>query len=678
MEQDTDLETVRESLADNEVSYANSIASMVHKKFSQAKTSRESQEEIWLQAYKDYRGEYQQFREEETSHTFVKVTKTKVLAAYGQITEVLLGGSKFPISIQETTIPDGVAGEAHFSPKPNPNAPKELPELKPGDTRSLSERMGILKDKTSKLDLKEGHGRTPDKVTLYPAKEAATRMEKNIHDQLEESSAKKHLRSVAFECSLFGTGVMKGPFLENKEYPKWDKEGNYKPVFKKIPKVTSTSVWNFYPDPDATTSDELTYVVERHKMSRTQLRSLNKRPEFRESAIDRAVDNGCNYIREDWENVMEQNEVTAYSDRYEVLEFWGYVDVKTLKKDLDFEVPSSLKDAKELSVNIWVCGGEVLRMVMNPFTPSRIPFFIVPYEVNPYSLWGVGVAENMADTQSLMNGFMRLSVDNAAKSGNLVFEIDESNLTPGQDLDVYPGKVFKRQGGAPGQAIFATQYPNVSQQNMQLFDKARQLADESTGLPSFSHGQTGVTGVGRTASGISMLMSAANGAVRTVVKNFDDYLLAPLGKSLFAFNMQFNFEELYTDGDLEVKAGGTDNLMANEVRSQRLMQFLQVVQNPVLAPFAKMDYIVEEIAKSLGLDPEKVVNSMSEAAIQAALAPPAPEQPQGGPQGPQAGTPPGLSPQDTTGSGGGVPGTGTAPVPGEEGFSANTGEGEAA
>ncbi|MDG4910777.1 hypothetical protein P9228_30890, partial [Mesorhizobium sp. WSM4898] len=86
-----------------------------------------------------------------------------------------------------------------------------------------------------------------------------------------------------------------------------------------------------------------------------------------------------------------------------------------------------------------------------------------------------------------------------------------------------------------------------------MFDKARQLADESTGFPSFAHGQTGVTGVGRTASGISMLMSAANGAIRTVIKNFDDYLLAPLGKALFQFNMQFDYDP-EIKGDLEVKA----------------------------------------------------------------------------------------------------------------------------
>ena len=199
-----------------------------------------------------------------------------------------------------------------------------------------------------------------------------------------------------------------------------------------------------------------------------------------------------------------------------------------------------------------------------------------------------------------------------------LFEVDETNLVPGQDLSVYPGKIFRRQGGAPGQAIFGTKYPNVSSENMQLFDKARQLADESTGFPSFAHGQTGITGVGRTASGISMLMNAATGSIRTVIKNLDDYFLRPLGEGLFRFNMQFDFDPKIK-GDLEVKARGTESLMANEVRSQRLMQFLGTASNPALAPFAKFQYIIREIAKSLDLDPDKVTNNMDEAAIQAEL-----------------------------------------------------------
>lgn len=153
---------------------------------------------------------------------------------------------------------------------------------------------------------------------------------------------------------------------------------------------------------------------------------------------------------------------------------------------------------------------------------------------------------------------------------------------------------------------------------MQLFDKARVLADESTGFPSFAHGQTGVSGVGRTASGISMLMSAANGSIRNVVKNVDDYLIGPIGRAFFAFNMQFDFDK-EIKGDLEVKASGTESLMANEVRSQRLMQFMGVASNPALMPFVKSDYIIREIAKSMDLDPDKVTNSLGDAAIQAEI-----------------------------------------------------------
>jgi len=260
-----------------------------------------------------------------------------------------------------------------------------------------------------------------------------------------------------------------------------------------------------------------------------------------------------------------------------------------------------------------------------------------------------------------------MAVDNAVLSGNLLIEVDETNLVPGQDLSVYPGKVFRRQGGAPGQAIFGTKFPNVSNENLQLFDKARQLADESTGLPSFSHGQTGVSGVGRTASGISMLMNAASGSIKTVIKNVDDYLLKPLGEGMFRFNMQFNFDPEIR-GDLEVHARGTESLMANEVRSQRLMQFLQTASNPALAPFAKFNYIIREIAKAMDLDPSKVTNNMDEAILQAELL----KQFQG-PQQPQQGQAPaaGANPMDPTGAGGGTIGTGQVPQPNEQGFSGN-------
>lgn len=647
------------------------LVNFVKERFSRSKQARRYDEERWLRAYRNYRGIYgpdMKFTETEKSRVFIKVTKTKVLAAYGQLIDVLFSGSKFPISVDPTPQPIGIAENVHIdvaeeqkkaAGQPTPESTFDK-KLAPG-TR-VTDLLGSMRNAFKGLNVKEGAGKLPTQITFSPAQIAARKMDKKIRDQLDESKAATHLRSTAFECALFGTGIMKGPFAVDKEYARWE-NGKYKPIMKVMPKAQHVSVWNSYVDPDANNVEESSYFIERHKLSKTQMLELKRRPMFRKSVIDALIQDGPNYNKEYWEDDLSDYEPNMGVERWEVLEYWGAVDVELLK-DNEIDIPEEFEDSVELQANIWFSGGKIIRLVLNPFKPARIPYYVVPYELNPYSMFGVGVAENMDDTQTLMNGFMRLAVDNAVLSGNLVFEIDETNLVPGQDMNVYPGKVFRRQGGAPGQALFGTSFPNVAQTNLQLFDKARVLADESTGMPSFAHGQTGVSGVGRTSSGISMLMNAASVNIKTVIKNMDDYLLRPLGEAFFSFNMQFDPDPEIV-GDLEVNARGTESLMANEVRSQRLLQFLQVVQNPVLAPFAKLPYIVKEIAKSMDLDPELVSNDMEEAAKQALLL----QKMQPAPTAPEMGAQP-LPVSDTSGGGGGNIGVGTAPTPGEQGFSA--------
>jgi len=672
------LEDTDESSVDD--AKTNNIIPYIIGRYKRAEDYRQQDEQRWLDAYRNYRGIYGpdvQFTEAEKSRVFIKVTKTKTLAAYQQLESVMFANNKFPLTVDPTEMPEGVVADVNFDPA-EPDQIKESEvdkainpygfrgdgkDLPKGATaRTLGDMLGPLKDKLKDIDgLRKGIGKTPTAVTFSPAMIAAKKMQKKIQDQLEESNASKHLRNTAFEMALFGTGVMKGPFAVDKEYPQWDDEGNYDPIIKTVPQVSHVSVWNFYPDPDANNMDEAQYVIERHKMSRSQLRQLKRRPYFRNNVIDDAIALGENYNKESWEDDLSDYAPEYGIERYEVLEYWGTVDVSMLEEQA-VDIPPELSEVDELQANVWICNGKLLRMVINPFKPARIPYHAAPYELNPYSFFGVGIAENMNDTQTLMNGFMRMAVDNAVLSGNLLIEIDETNLVPGQDLSLYPGKVFRRQGGAPGQAIFGTKFPNVSGENLQLFDKARVLADESTGFPSFAHGQTGVTGVGRTASGISMLMGAAQGSIKSVVKNIDDYLLRPLGEGLFRFNMQFDFDP-DIKGDLEVKARGTESLMANEVRSQRLTQFMQIAAQPSLAPFTKFPYIIREIAKSLELDPDKVTNNMNEAALQAEIMKgfqqeqPAPEEGQ-----PQA---------DPSGAGGATIGTGGVPAPGQEGFTGN-------
>ena len=690
-----------------ELDQKQNLVGIIQSRFFQAEEARNSDEKRWLQSYENYRGLYNKsvkFRDSEKSRIFVKITKTKVLAAFGQLVDVIFGTGKFPIGIQETKIPEGELEHAHLDiNNPQVQLESSLPDdignridnpydvgyegdgrtLSPGATFGKGMFSETLEDSVED-NLVEGLKPNPQVLEISPAQKAARRMEKLIHDQIDESNGSSELRSALLEAALLGTGIVKGPFNYNKKLNKWemgeDGARNYNPLEVRVPRIEFVSCWDFYPDPSSTSIEECEYIVHRHKMNKSQLRQLRNMPYFNEDAIRNCLTEGPNYTEKDFESQLKDDtRVDEYQSNFEVLEYWGIMDAE-YAREVGIELDDSIDDLDEVQINAWVCGNQLLRAVINPFTPYRLPYHAFPYERNPYNFFGIGVAENMDDSQQIMNGHARMAVDNLAMAGSLVFDVDESALVGGQSMEIYPGKIFRRQAGMPGQAIHGLKFPNTAPENMMMFDKFRQLADEQTGIPSYSHGQTGVQSMTRTASGMSMLLGAASLNIKTVVKNLDDFLLKPLGEAFFQWNMQFFEGSLDVKGDLEVKATGTNSLMQKEVRSQRLTMFLQTAQSPAIAPFVKISKLISELAYSLDLDPDEILNDPEEAAImaqiigmqnvgqnvgsEAELA--------GGEQGPMgslAGTP--AEPQDLgpTGTGGGNIGTGNVPVAGESEFS---------
>jgi hypothetical protein len=693
------------------------LVAIINSRFSAAEDARQNDEKRWLSSYENYRGQYNssvRFRDSEKSRVFVKVTKTKVLAAFGQLVDVIFGTGKFPIGITETKMPEGELAAAHLDTEtPVPGLENTLGEVPDdignriedeepnpfdvgyiGDERVLSPgatfSKGVFQETLENLAdekgyLQEGFSANPQHLEISPAQKAARRMEKLIHDQIEESSGSSELRNALLEAALLGTGIVKGPFNFNKKLNKWDTvEGErvYSPLEVRVPRIEFVSCWDFYPDPQATTIDECEFIIHRHKMNRSQLRQLRNMPYFDEDALRACLQDGPNYVERSFESQLKDDNTSpddSHHSNFEVLEYWGIMDAM-YAREVGIELPDKVDDLDEVQVNAWVCGGMLLRAVVNPFSPYRIPYNAFPYERNPYNFFGIGVAENMDDSQQIMNGHARMAIDNLALAGSLVFDVDESALVGGQTMEVYPGKIFRRQAGMPGQSIYGLKFPNTAPENMMMFDRFRQLADEQTGIPSYSHGQTGVQSMTRTASGMSMLLGAASLNIKTVVKNLDDFLLKPLGESYFQWNMQFFEGELDVVGDLEVKATGTNSLMQKEVRSQRLTMFLQTAQSPAIAPFVKISKLISELAYSLDLDPDEILNDPEEAAIMAQIigmqnagqtTGPEAESPDGQPgaMGGVQGTP--QQPQElgTTGTGGGNIGTGNVPVAGETQFS---------
>lgn len=690
------------------------LYSHVMDRWEKAQRDRTVREGIDLASWHNYRGEYSgksrdalaqaQERDPAASDIFVKITKTKVLAAYGQLLEILEGDNRFPISIERTPVPDDIPTKVFIEPTETDYNSDQVIDVVgyPGDGQDLekgaTQTSLLAKSLKNMQSLITGNrvlkkGESPDQTTameIDPGKEAAAKMDKLIQDQLQESNSLQHLEDCAFENTLFGTGILKGPFTTRVEVPNWTKNDitgtmDYTPKERLSPKISWVSKWNLYPDPTAKNVDDCEFIIERHKINAPQLRKLADQPGFNASAIFSLLQYSPDFNREEWEDELQDDSTISEHSRYNVLEFWGYIDTD-LAAALNLNVSEVNKH--HVMVNAWVCKGEVLKITLNPLLPQRFPYHVVQFEKQAYQFWGIGVAENMDDVQHLMNGHMRMSVDNLRLAGSAVFEIDQNILAPGQDMSIYPGKIFYKQDGAPGQALHSIKFNNTAGAHIQMYDKARQLADEKTGIPSYSHGQTGVTGTTRTASGMSMLMGAATLSTKTVTKNWD-VMLERLGEMMFSWNMQYNNElpeEMrdVTVGDLMIKASGTSSFMQKEVRSQRLLQLMQIMaQNPMF----NMEWALKEIAKAMDLDPNDAINDPQAAALYAELmqkaqnatsqtdqgavqGAPTPTGPQGG-AGPQNSNGP-ANPSDPTGAGGGTIGTGTAPTPGESGFSANS------
>lgn len=704
------------------------LVAKINSRFQQCETTREDDEDRWLQAFHNYRGRYFKnvaFRDHEKSRVFVKVTKTKVLAAYGQLIDVLFGANKFPLTIQETRVPEGIDEYAHLNPlkeqmgmnqneQPTPGiegnmdyTPGEPPmsglngglgfpgdgnDLAPGTTfndLNNDANLGGLEEEYAEADLTSGPAPSPEMPQIKPAQIAARRLEKLILDQIEESNGSVELRSAIFEACLLGTGIIKGPFTYNKTLHKYTDTGNgreYTPETVKVPKMEFVSIWDFYPDPNARNMEEAEFVIQRHRLNRNQVLDLANRPFFNKQAIMDCVRMGAKYNKKSWETDIDL-EKSQYPDiesnRFEVLEYWGTIDAMSAREE-GLELDESIDDMEEVQVNVWMIRDKVIRIVQNPFKPFRTPYQSFVYEKNPYTFFGIGVPENMDDAQQIMNGHARMAIDNLALAGNLIFDVDESALASNQTMEVFPGKIFKRQAGSPGQSIYGLKFPNTAVENMQMFDKFRQLADESTGLPSYSHGQTGVQSMTRTASGMSMLMGAASLNIKTVIKNIDDQLIKPLGEALFQWNMQFYEGDLPIHGDLEIKATGSSSLMKKEVRSQRLTMFLQTVQNPAIAPFVRMSEVIKELAHSLDLDPAEILNTKDEAEIYAKIigqqnankgtSPQAPIPGELGAMGGDGGVPPQTPGANNPGNGESPIGPGNTPMPGEMEFTGQTEE----
>ena len=600
----------------------NSLGSILKAKYTEYKDARDNIEDDWIEDLRAFMGQYDPDvlskiqSKGDRSQVYVGLTRTKVLAAYSRITDLLFQPGQDFFSIEKTPI------------SKQPVVERQLAETAALEIQQAAEQVGTA-------GIEELVMARLQELTEEVEEETDRRVE-NMHqailDQSKESNLEQKMKDAIMEQVIFGTGAMKAGTLKvEKDHMYMTNEEGVPELFIEeypMPEMEAVSIFDLYPDPHATSVNDMRDIFRRHIISRTEFNALKDYPGFNVDLINECIEMNPEGNHDeaqheiDRRNIANVNDSNTNTEKFEVLEFWGSLNGYDLQ-DAGIEFGDEDDLSMEYDANIWIVSGKVIKAQLNPLPGGVIPYFIFPYEKNPHAFWGTGVPRMMRDSQATMNAATRIYLDNVALSSGPMVEVNTDIMASGEDpTELYPWRVFLREGGDGNQPMVRFYQPQSNSPALvSVIELFRRFADETTALPSYTHGQT-QSSLNRTATGISILMSNANIVLKSVIKNIDDFLTQPMIRSLYDWNMTWN-QDKNVKSDMRIIAKGSTALIQKEVQSQRLLQFLSLINNPIDAQMVDREKLLTDIAKSLDIDPDEVIKSqeelMNEQALQQAI-----------------------------------------------------------
>lgn len=552
--------------------------------FAEAEAKRRTTEDRWLQDLRQYKGKY----DPEVlsaigvtrSRAFVRKTRVKVKTVDSRVEDLLF--------------PSGNEKNWEIDSTPVPSLPDHLKAQVIDRLTQMSQGQPLPKA-------------VIDEEMLKASKAASKKMAKVIDDQLTEVSYKAVCKQAIHSGNLFGTGIVKGPLVERRVRSTFVYENNKwveKTEAYVVPFVDYVPLWRFYPDMSAETLDKCRYVYERHQMTRSDLTELAERKSFNRSEILNYVKSSprgqvsLKYIDNELKSIGEREESATTDGRYEILERWGWLSGEELAA-IGVKVEQDRIHESFFS-NVWLLpNGAVIKAVLQPINGVTWPYHIYYLDKDETSIFGEGMAAITRDDQTMLNAATRMMLDNAAITSGPMVEVNLALLANMDDpTEMAPWKVFLRNSSQPGSiAVRPIELPANLQNLSGLADRFENNIDEVSAVPRYMTGENVSSGAAGTASGMSMLMGAANIMIKDLIGNFDDGVTTPFIRALYRWNMQFHPDNSIK-GDFDVKARGTSSLVAREVRAQQLDNFSAMVANPMDAPFIKRDKLLRQRAEA--------------------------------------------------------------------------------
>jgi len=598
----------------NEVALS-ALAAHVRSRWSTAKDGKRDLEERMIQCLRQRQGVYDndklaQIKQDGSSDIFINVTSSKCRGATSWLRDTLLGtGADKPWSFDAT-------------PEPTlpPEVEQQLQEQMATQLMMLMEQGGQVPDQSQLAQLA---AQMKDAATRQLREEADTRvdrMERKIEDQLAEGGWLQALNEFLDDVVTFPYAVLKGPVKRKRKVMRWNGT-KLEPVEEVRNEWERTDPFMLYWAPWASHIQD-GYVIERHKLTTEALQALIGVPGYSEENI-RAVlrDNQAGGLKEWLWIDSEQAEAEGKSvtetvfntDQIDALQLWDHIKGQDL---IDWGV-----DAKNISdpdltypCEIWLVGSYVIRAALNYDPLGRKPYYVTSYEKVPGSIAGKGVPDLCRDSQDMVNATARALANNMAISSGPQVGVNTSRLPIGEDItSMHPWKIWQftapeYNDSTPPVMFFQ---PNSNAQElMAVFEKFTSRADEDTMLPRYMTGEH-TPGVGRTSSGLSMLISNAGKGIKQVITNIDRDVIVPAIEKQYQDNLRYHANDPDIIGDVHIVARGASSLVVKEAEAIRRNEFLMLVLNsPVAQQIVGMDGAAEllrEAATNLNGNVDRIV-----------------------------------------------------------------------
>lgn len=397
------------------------------------------------------------------------------------------------------------------------------------------------------------------------------------------------------------------------------------------PGVTFVSIWDVFDDVEAEDSRDSAGVIHRQYVSPRQFRAMaGEGPGWDQEAVTRALRESNRGAPSHGDGTAEMTprlrDVSTRKNVIRVLECWmqvprAYADRYEQGTPDDSMIGDEIREAEETGDDVpclvVMAGDEVVRFIrLNPDEPW--PFYSIPWEEDIDEAETYGVADNLAQTQAVLNSAIRAFEDNKRFSSSVILGLKRRMmLNPGWDGKIKPGLVLDvaEEARSIGDALSAFIVPDVGANLLQLIQLFSEFGDEESMVPKI---QGGGRDSQQTAYEASIRVEKAGKYMGAVVRNFDNFLIGPMIRDFYEWNM-LDPQVQTGKGAFDITPLGFTSFQDRVIRLQAIQQFLAIVlQDPELRKMVKLDDALREIAKSLDLDPDQWLKSVKQMQDEAA------------------------------------------------------------